>query len=66
MAEPKHSWGEPARELHETTRVCQRCGCRKVTVHEGEQPWTEYRRGAERSAVAGPCVVVVDPLPETP
>ena len=58
--EPKHSWGEPTRELHETTRVCAHCGLKRITVHEGEHPWTEYRRGAERAPTAGPCAIVLE------
>lgn len=59
MSEPRHSWSKPARFLHKSERVCQRCGLVKVTRHEGFEHWVEWWRDGERlhSERTPPCTV---------
>lgn len=41
-----HLWGEPVRWDYVTFRGCMRpgCGLCRVTRHDGDRPWAEYRR----------------------
>jgi hypothetical protein len=48
MTIPRHQWGEPARFVYKTERVCLRCGLCKVTRHEPASTWIEWWRGVDR------------------
>ena len=54
----RHTWSSPHRLEHETQRACWVCGIIKVTRHEHDLHWTEFRDGdGKRIHCAGtpPC-----------
>lgn len=53
-----HRWGPPSRpDPHHTHRACIRlgCGATKVSRHEGDRHWIEYRDGDKVRDREPPC-----------